>query len=65
MPIPRFKDKDGGYDICLFCEKCGWAIVKDTLTQNWTTCRSCGNDHLVTLKNYYSGPGLKRDQQKG
>ncbi len=54
MPIPRFRDAGGKYDVCLFCPACGWAIAKDTITANWDTCRLCGKKGLVTQKNYYN-----------
>jgi hypothetical protein len=62
MPIPRFKDDEGRYDIYLFCKKCGWAVTKDRVTEHWDTCRSCGNTRLVTRKYYHSGPRMNHER---
>jgi len=52
MPIPRFRDADGDYDIYLVCTKCAWAICKDRVTMNWTHCRKCGG-RLETKRTDY------------
>ncbi|GAI61085.1 unnamed protein product, partial [marine sediment metagenome] len=39
MPIPRYRDADGDYEIILFCPKCAWAIPKDRITMGWKQCR--------------------------
>lgn len=41
MPLPRFKDEDGRYDVYLMCE-CHWCWPKDTITKNWKECPHCG-----------------------
>jgi len=41
MPIPRYKDADGRFDIFLLC-KCGYAIEKCSITKDWKECRLCG-----------------------
>ncbi len=54
MPIPRYVDDKGiPYDVSLFCPKCGWAVIKDRITANWTSCRYCGSEHLDSIKSYY------------
>lgn len=55
MPIPRFVDPETGekYDISLVCPKCHWAVVKDTVTEKWDTCRSCEEKGLETRKYNY------------
>ena len=53
MPIPRYRDEKGRYEIILFCPKCAWAITKDSFTENWTQCRLCGGD-LETRRVDYS-----------
>jgi len=54
MPIPRFRDVDGEYEIDLFCHNCGWAIPKDRVTMGWKQCRSCGH-RLETIRVDYKG----------
>jgi len=54
MPIPRFRDADGEYEIILSCPKCAWAITKDRVTMKWKVCRNPGCDgKLVTRRNDY------------
>jgi len=38
MPIPRYRDADGDYEIVLFCPECAYAITKDRLTSQWKYC---------------------------
>ena len=38
MPIPRFKDADGLYEVYLICNACGWCIPKDRVTEHWKEC---------------------------
>jgi len=42
MPIPRFIDTFGDYEVVLFCPKCAWSICKDRVTRIWKQCRRCG-----------------------
>lgn len=56
MPIPRFRDADGDYEIVLFCPGCGWAIPKDRVTQNWKQCRCCGGKVETRRVNYSKNP---------
>lgn len=53
MPkLPRFEDEKGKYDVSLCCPKCGWAIIKDSITKSCTKCLACGSKS-VTRKYYY------------
>ena len=61
MPIPRFRDADGEYEIVLFCPGCGWAITKDKFTQNWRKCRHCGGKLETKRVDYAENPyGYRR-----
>jgi hypothetical protein len=51
MPIPRFKDADGSYEVFLMCA-CGWCITKDKLTKGWKECRMCGKPLRTTRVDY-------------
>lgn len=53
MPIPRYRDADGDYEIYLYCPNCHWTVTKDRVTMNWKQCRRC--DHkLETQRVDYS-----------
>lgn len=54
MPIPRYEDEKGRYEIVLFCPKCAYAVVKDSYTENRTECPLCGGD-LETRRVDYPG----------
>lgn len=56
MPLPRYRDRDGDYQIVLFCCKCGWAIAKDRITMSWTECRSCGGKLETRRVDYGKNP---------
>lgn len=56
MPIPRFRDADGDYEIVLFCPACGWAITKDRVTQGWKQCRLCGGKLETRRQDYGPNP---------
>lgn len=56
MPIPRFRDGDGDYEIVLFCLKCAWSIAKDRVTQDWKQCRCCGGKLEVRRIDYQPNP---------
>lgn len=56
MPIPRFRDADGDYEVVLFCPKCAWAITKDRVTQDWKQCRRCGGKLETRRIDYASNP---------
>lgn len=55
MPIPRFRDADSDYEIVLAC-KCGWAITKDEVTQDWKQCRLCGGKLETRRVDYAENP---------
>lgn len=40
MVVPRYRDDGGAYDLCLFCQQCGWAVPRDSITKSWKTCRN-------------------------
>ena len=66
MTIPRFTDeKNVAYDIQLFCTDCGWAIIKDRVTQYWAECRNCGGTKLKTIRTDYGQRQYLRDEQRG
>lgn len=50
MPIPRYRDADGDYDVSLCCPKCHWAIAKDRVTSQWKQCRMKGCDGILVVK---------------
>lgn len=56
MPLPRFTDSKTGlpYELALFCHKCGWAVAKDRITENWKTCRHCESDQIKTIRINYA-----------
>jgi len=56
MPIPRFRDADGDYEICLYCPSCHWAITKDRVTMSWKQCRLCGSKLETRRINYGKNP---------
>lgn len=62
MPIPRFTDPKSSerYDVSLVCPKCHWAIAKDSITEKWDTCRSCGSAGLLTRRYNYGQVAPKR-----
>ena len=52
MSIPRFKDGKCEYEVVLNCTICGYAVVKDRVTDKWKRCRLCGGS-LKTLRSDY------------
>jgi len=52
MPIPRYKDNKGRYEISLFCSKCGYAVVKGRHTMPRTQCRLCGETMQTRRTDY-------------
>jgi len=55
MPIPRYIDNKGVFEIIMFCRACGWAIPKDIVSTNtprFKRCDHCGGE-LVTMRNDY------------
>jgi len=56
MPIPRFRDADGDYEIILSCRHCGWCIPKDRMTFKWKECRNCGQKLETTRADYRENP---------
>ncbi|MBA7468381.1 hypothetical protein ES707_03629 [subsurface metagenome] len=56
MPIPRFRDADGDYEVILFCPTCRWAIAKDRVTQKWRHCRACGAKLETRRSDYAKNP---------
>ncbi|MBA7605064.1 hypothetical protein ES703_12193 [subsurface metagenome] len=56
MPLPRYRDVDGDYQIVLFCRKCGWAIAKDRITMAWKECRSCSGQLETNRVDYGKNP---------
>lgn len=53
--IPRFVDKKTNmrYDVSLVCTKCGWAVIKDSITEKWDECGSCHQTGLETRRHEY------------
>ncbi len=56
MPIPRFRDADGDYEIVLFCQNCGWGAFKDRVTMGWEKCRLCGGKLETRRIDYRANP---------
>ncbi len=53
MPIPRYKDAEGKFEVYLICNACGWSIPKDRLTEHWKECRRCGQKLRTARVDYY------------
>jgi len=56
MPIPRFRDADGDYEIVLFCLACGWAITKDRVTIIRKRCWLCNHTLETRRVDYRENP---------
>ncbi len=56
MPIPRFRDADGEYEIILLCRTCGWCIPKDRMTHKWKQCQNCGYKLETARADYRGNP---------
>jgi len=52
MPIPRYNDDKGRYDISLSCPKCGYAVAKGRQTMSQTKCRLCGAEMATKRIDY-------------
>jgi hypothetical protein len=53
MPIPRYKDAEGKFEVYLICNGCGWCIPKDRLTEHWKECRQCGGKLRTARTDFY------------
>ena len=41
MPIPRYRDSKGAYEIVLFCPSCAYSITLSKITEKWEDCPLC------------------------
>jgi len=55
MPIPRFRDEKGRYEVALRCDYCGYSITKDSVTRGWKDCPLCRKGKLLTVRVDYPG----------
>lgn len=56
MPIPRYRDADGDYEITLCCTNCGYAIAKDRWSSQFTTCPFCDAKLETRRTDYKTNP---------
>ena len=64
MSIPRFKDYRCDYEVILSCTGCGYAVVKDRVTDKWKRCRLCGG-LLKTVRSDYDYSIYKVNRVEG
>ena len=57
MPIPRFEDAKGKYDLSIVCKSCSSMFTKTPANQGWIACPVCGQKELATRKIYYTSKG--------
>lgn len=69
MPIPRYEDEKGKYEMYWICTgedsqgvKCRWALALSK-KYIYNSCPCCGNS-LVTTKIYYSGSGFEEQMKE-